>query len=178
MRSLISETISKKLDEVVGMCFLGNRIADRGVSLLAINFAMNHSMEIIHQSVAHLFPKLADVVSEYKDARNVSTIYPLTPEDASVYNSPTEFFEKILEYMTELEATCYDAYRLAEEEGDLTTSAFLHKFIRMLIPVTSQCLLFVDKCEAYKGDWMQFDHDIKDFLILKKSPAITRLLEE
>ena len=46
------------------------------------------------KKLAHLFPALADYVSEYQASRNNTTRYSLTPEDNSDYLSPLEFFEK------------------------------------------------------------------------------------
>lgn len=167
MRSLITNNVNTKLDEIVTYCFLGNRIADRAMSVLDIKFVMNKTSSILHEKLAHLFPQLGDVVSSYQSSRNCLTIYGETPRDDSDYFTPKEFFEKMLDYMTELESLCNDAYVLSEEESDFTTSSFLQKFIRILIPVTNQCILLVDKAEQYNNDWMRFDHDIEDFIILK-----------
>jgi len=166
LRSLIPENVNKKLDEIVTMCFLGNRIADRAMSVMDVKFSMNKSSELLHQKLAHLFPLIGDIASSYQSARNCLTFYGDTPADGTDYNSPQEFFEKLLDYMTDLESLCYESCQLAKEESDFTTSAFLHKFIRMLIPITNQCILLADKGKAYNGDWMRFDHDVDDFVIL------------
>ena len=166
MRSLINDKVNNGLNELVKTLFLGNRICDRGMSVLSVQYAMNNSVKFLHPKLAHLFPKLADVVSDFQGDRNCLTIYGETPTDASDYNVPTEFFEKILDYMTDLEAQCYALWDLSDEESDGTTCVFVQRFIDMLIPITSQCLLLVDKCEAYKGNWMLFDHCIEDFITL------------
>lgn len=166
MRSLISESVNKELDGIVKTLFAGNRICDRGMSILSIKFVMNKTVSFLHSRLAHLYPKLADVVSDYQGDRNCLTVYGETPLDATDYESPSDFFERILEYMEDLESQCYDVLNKAQEDSDITTVVFLQKFIDMLIPVTSQCLLLVDKCEKYNNDWMRFDHDIEDFITL------------
>jgi ferritin len=165
MRSLIPEKVNNGLDKIVGKCFEGNRIADRGMSILAIKFAMNKSEEILHEKLAHLFPKLADKISSYQGDRNNLTFYPETMSDNSDYSSPLEFFYKMLDYMQDLEALVSEIMDSSDEE-DIVTYIFLQKFMLDLIPVTSQCLLLVDKGENYKDNWMVFDHNISDFVIL------------
>lgn len=166
MKPLINTKINSKLDEIVTFCFFGNRLFDRGMSVLDVKFVMNQTEQILHPKLAHLFPLLADVISTYQSNRSCLTFYGETPADNTDYSSPKDFFEKALEYMTELENLCYEAKTLAEEDGDLTTSAFLSKFIRTIIRVTASCVLLNDKAEKYNGDWMRFDHDIEDFFNL------------
>lgn len=165
MRQLIPDSLNSKLDDIVTKCFAGNRIADRGMSVLSVKFTMNKTEKHLHPTLAHKFPKLADDVSGFQDSRNNLTVYGLTPEDKSDYSHPSEFFERMLEYMYELETLISEAADMAREE-DFATYAFLLKFINKVSEVTSQCILLADKSEAYKDDIMGFDHRIKDFIIL------------
>ena len=165
MRQLIPDKLNSKLDEIVTKCFCGNRIADRGMSILSVKFAMNKTEKYLHQSLAHKFPKLADEVSGFQDSRNNLTVYGLTPEDKYDYSNPSEFFERMLEYMYELESIISEASELAKED-DFATYSFLLKFIGSVSEVTSQCILLADKSQAYKDDIMGFDHRIEDFVIL------------
>lgn len=166
MRSLISEELNNKLNQIVTMCFLGNRIADRGVSVLEVKFCMNKTGNILHSKLAHLFPVLGDFISDYQNARNELTIYGNTPRDDTDYQSPMEFFERMLDYMTDLEALVGDAIEKSKDEFDYTTKCLLNQFLLKLIPVTNQCLLLFDKGEKYNNDWMAFDHNVEDFIIL------------
>jgi hypothetical protein len=166
LRSLIIDNVNNGLNDIVKTLFLGNRICDRAMSILSVKFAMNNTVNLIHPKLAHIYPKLADVVSDYQGDRNCLTVYGDTPLDNMDYVSPQDFFERILDYMIDLESQCYEVLNKAQDESDITTVIFLQNFINTLIPVTSQCLLFVDKCEAYKGDWMSFDHNIEDFITL------------
>jgi len=165
MPSLISEQTNAKLDELVTMFFAGNRLADRGMSQLDVKFCMNKTASILHTKVAHLFPSLADVVSDYQASRNNKTIYGLTPRDETEYASPMEFFERLAEFMVEVESFIFECYETAKEDEDFMTKSFLESFILQMLPLTKQCLLLVDKCGLY-DDMMLFDHNIKSFIVL------------
>lgn len=165
MRPLIDEKLNSKLDEIVTMLFLGNRIMDRGMSVLGVKFAMNKTESLLHPKLAHLFPLIADDVSSYQSDRNNLTIYGNTPEAKDDYEKPLDFFEKILDYMVDLESLVGETYNIAKEE-DFTTASFLQNFILKLIPISSQCLLLVDKMEMYKDDIVGFDRDVENFVIL------------
>lgn len=164
MKPLISDNINSKLDEIVTKCFEGNRIADRGMSILAVKFAMNKSESILHPKIAHLFPALADKVSGYQDSRNCLTFYGVTPADRSDYDSPLEFFDKLYYFMLDLEALICDTVDMTEE--DHFTHAFLLEFSRSIAELTAQCQLLLDKATFHNGDWMAFDHRIDEFIIL------------
>jgi hypothetical protein len=164
--SLLSEPVNKKLDELLTACFAGNGLCDRAMSVLDVKFVMNKTVSILHPGIAHLFPKLGDVVSEFQSDRNQTSIYGMIPLDATDYDSPQDFFEKLLEFVEDLESLTYDVKQISLDENDHTAVAFIDDFIEILMPLTKQCLLLVDKGNAYKGDWMRFDHDIEDFFIL------------
>jgi ferritin len=165
MSSLISEQTNIKLDELVTMFFAGNRLADRGMSQLDVKFCMNKTASILHPKIAHLFPALADVVSDYQSSRNNKTVYGLTPRDDTEYSTPIEFFENLLDFMIEIEAFVFECYEVSKEDNDFMTKSFLESFILKLNPLTKQCLLLVDKCNLY-SDMMLFDNNIEDFIVL------------
>ena len=165
MRQLIPKNINDKLDEIVTKCFHGNRIADRGMSVLSVKFVMNKTEKILHEKLAHLFPLLADEVSTFQSSRNNLTVYGLTPMDGTDYNNPLEFFEKMVYYMLDLEALISEGIRMSRDD-DYNTYSFLLGFLLTITKVTEQCLLLLDKAELYKDDWMLFDHNIEDFVIL------------
>lgn len=165
MKQLIPEKLNSKLDMIVTKCFAGNRMADRGMTILGVKFAMNKSESILHAKIAHLFPALADVVSEYQSSRDNLTFYGATPADNTDYATPLEFFEKLVEFMIDLESLVVEVMEDAVTE-DMSTYAFLLEYLRKLNPVTGQCLLLLDKAENYKDDWMAFDYRIDSFITL------------
>ena len=165
MRELISNKLNTKLDEIVTKLFEGNRICDRGMSILNVKFAMNKTEGQLHPKLAHAFPALADKVSEYQASRDNLTVYGATPLDASDYVTPLAFFEKVLDYMMDLESLIGQSVEMAKEE-DWSTFTFLSGFLKDIAKVTAQCLLLVDKAEMYGDDWKLFDHNIEDFVTL------------
>lgn len=165
MRPLITESINGKLDEIVTKFFEGNRIADRGMSVLGVKFVMVKTEKILHEKLAHHFPQLADIVSSYQGSRNNLTFYGLTPSDNTDYESPLQFFERMLDYMIDLEALVSETMEMTLHD-DFITFSFLVDFVEYVNQVTSQCLLLVDKAELYKDDWESFDHRVEDFIIL------------
>lgn len=166
MAGLINDSVRLKLDELVTKLFLGNRIADRGMSQLDVKFAMNKTVKNLHPKLAHRLSAEADKVSDFMGDRNVLTVYGATPLDDSEYNSPIDFFTKMLDYCVELENLCCEVRDTAEENNDYTTRAFIDSFLLGFIPITKQCLLLIDKANAYKEDYQSFDHRIEDWIIL------------
>lgn len=166
MEGLLSANIKNILEDVIAHCFYINRIADRMVSFINVKFAMNSTAEILHQKYAHWAPLYADLISEYMESRNCTTIYKETPIGDQVYENPTECFNKALDMNVELEILIKKAIMIAKEENDYTTMAFLENALLKVVSKTSSLLLLVDKIDFYGDtpkDWMKFDHDIKDF---------------
>lgn len=166
MTTLISDNLNDKLNLLVTKCFEGNRIMDRGLSVLNVKFVMNKTESILHPKMAHLFPLLADKVSGYQESRNCLTIYGATPLDASDYSAPYDFFSRVLDYMLDLESAIGEVIELSKEEEDYITYSFLLTFASDITKVTKQALLLVDKSEMYGADLKAFDHNIEDFVIL------------
>lgn len=165
-RPLISESLNTRLDELVTKLFAGNRICDRAMSILDLKFVMNNTVKFLHPKLAHLYPALADMISDYQGARNVLTVYGLTPLDDTDYSSPLDYFNRMIDYMIELETLCSEICEFASEDNDYTTKVFIESFLLKLIPVTKQCLLLADKAEKYGSDLMGFDSRIEDWITL------------
>lgn len=165
---LLSEKMNDGLNKLVQRLFWGNRLLDRMMSVLSIKFVMNKTSGTLHPILAHSFPLMADVISDYQDYRNCMTVYLDTPTNGTDYKDPLELFTTFLDYMTELEKLIHDTIDMAEKEKDRTTKVFLEQFLNLIIPYTGQALLLHDKAEAYGEDWMDFDRDIENFLLVKQ----------
>ena len=105
------------------------------------------------------------MVSGFQGSRNNLTVYGVTPLDSSDYSHPLDFFEKLLEYMMDLESLISEGIELSMHD-DAITFSFLLGFIKQVSNVTNQCLLLVDKAELYKDDCKSFDERIESFVIL------------
>jgi len=166
MEGLLTTEIKSSLEKIISKCFFNNRIMDRMCSILSINFAMSNTSNILHKRLAHLYPVLADDVSDYMDARDCSVIYGATPVGDQEYESVLECFNKILELNLDLESEIKNSIKVANEINDYATKVFLENFLLKIISITKDILLLVDKAEMY-GDSdiniMKLDHDIPDF---------------
>lgn len=166
MAGLINESVNARLDLLVQKLFAGNRLMDRAMSQLDVKFVMNKTASILHGKLAHKFLALADQVSEWQSGRNMQTVYGLTPLDATDYDSELDVFLAFVGYMSELEDIIKEAHIVAIDNDDCFTSAFLQTFMMDVAPVTKQCLLLLDKAQRYNGNFMQFDHNVEDFIVL------------
>jgi hypothetical protein len=162
---LINENLNSELDTLVGQAFLGNRILDRAMSILNVKFVMNNSVKYLHTGFAHLYPLLADQISDYQGSRNNLTGYPDTPADFSDYDTPLSFFEKLLDYQVNYEESVKEVVKTAMDLGDFTTEAFLKSYLLTLNKYTEQIILLRDKAKEYGNNHMAFDKDIKKFFL-------------
>lgn len=160
-----------KLEEIMGMCFIGNRIADRVQSVIRIDFVMPNTADIVHLHFAHAMPLVADEVSDYAFDRNYAINYPATPKDYSHYTGLKEAFSKLLMFMRDLERITSEGIDLAIAEDDKTTKVFLDKFLRKLVPYTA---MFLDLCDYVDmngdtpKDHMDMDARVNKFLHIKR----------
>lgn len=165
MRPLISDKLNSKLDEIVTYGFLANRVADRIASIIGTKFAMNNFESVFHKMISHLYPLLSDDVSSYQADRNNLTFYGTTPADNSDYPSPLTALEKMLEIQEDYEALIGETIELAMEEQDYPTKVFLDKFLLSVLPIMAQLLLFVDKLELYGDKFVNFDNQVRKYIL-------------
>ena len=70
-----------------------------------------------------------------------------------------------------MEGSICDVLDIVESENDRMTKVFLEQFLLTIQPYTAQSILLVDKITIYGDepkDWMQFDRNIDDFLIVEQ----------
>ena len=110
---LISKDIKTSLEKIISHCFYGNRILDRMCSILSVTFVMPITSNILHHNLAHLYPLLADDISDYMDSRDCTTIYGETPIGDQEYDTVLDCFNKILEINLRLESLIKESIVLA-----------------------------------------------------------------
>ena len=149
--NLLSDKMSKTLDELVTECFAINRFLDRGMSILSVKFHMKKTESILHPHIAHAFPGdlFADGISGYKDSRDCLTVYGATPMDDSDYDTPLDFINEFYGKILKLQSDVYDATEEAIEEGDHTTKVFLDGLTNNVAKFTEQAQTLVDLFEDY-----------------------------
>ena len=163
---LISKKMKESLEKIISHCFYNNRMLDRICSVLSVTFVMPITSNILHHNLAHLYPLLADKISDYMDSRDCTTLYGETPTVDQDYDTVLDCFNKMLEINLQLESLIKDSIVLAQESKDYSTKVYLEEFLLEIIPITKDILLLVDKAEMY-GDsdmaMMKFDHDMPSF---------------
>ncbi len=165
---LISEKVALALENLMGMFFQANRILDRMSSQLSVKFVMPNTTNIIHKKFAHIMPLIGDKISDYCDDRNYAVSYPETTKDSTEYKNLTEMFNRILDYMIDIEGSVIECIDIAQNESDMMTKYFLEKFLYEEVrPYTKLSQSLVDYVEK-NGDepirHMNMDARIEKFL--------------
>lgn len=166
MEGLLTLEIKAMLEDIVGQCFYNNRMFDRIVSILSVPMVMPSTSNIVHQRMAHAYPQLADIISDYMADRDCTTIYRETPIGDQDYETPLECFNMMLQCNLDLEKKVINAIKKSESTGDYTTKVNLDSFLIIVYILTKDIMTLIDKAEMYgdaKISWMKFDHDVEDF---------------
>lgn len=157
---LISEQTSTALDEITGAYFNLNRTFDRAVSYMTNDFAMPNAANIIHHNLAHLFPLLADNVTEIKDKYNLDSVYPETHRDERNYTNLEDMMGTLLKECSD----CYEIIKMvdkiAHENGDFMVHAALIDIMNKHSIVMAQVITLHDKSEQMPTGYDCFDRHI------------------
>ena len=156
----LSDKTSKALDEIVGAFFDLNRTYDRCTSVMQNVFSMPKAASIVHHNLAHLWPLLADICSEFKDEYNVLTYYPETHGDGRTYSNLLDMTEIMLKETGEVYQMIKMTYQIAKEEGDLNACAMLMRLTRLMTIVIGQVITLRDKAEQMPNDFDSYDAHI------------------
>ena len=161
---MIDENLNENLNLIVGSLFALNRLFDRAMSVLAVKYKAINSTKILHPSLAHQFPLIADSVTELQQKRNMLSRYPATPEGNQMYDSPIQFYEVALEEFHKLEDLIEDTIDMAIIEKDHVVKVFLDGLLIQWSSYIETMENIVDVCRNYGNDTksqMQFDDEIE-----------------
>lgn len=165
---LISPKTNEQLTLIVGQCYKLNRVLDRIISVMSVNFSCVKSSDILHLQFSHKFPLLADFFYDIQSSFNVLTDYPSTIADSSNYSSLEEIFQKVLDEVIELNDLITGCIVICHEESDFNVKSSLENFLaNTFIKYIQQSIILRDKAKLYGEDVLGFDRDIKKFFILK-----------
>lgn len=169
MDNLVSQPTQDALMELIKACFRENRVLDRLVSILGVKFVMNQTAEFLHLHVSHYFPILADRIGESTLERyNIPVVYGETPKADEDYTSVKECLEIVERRMIDFQAMMMGVCKIAFDHNDIQVYADMLDLLKEFNFYTEQAILLKDKIDAYGEDKiMAFDHDLKDFIILK-----------
>ena len=147
----ISKETCKDLDILYGQFFNLNSLFDRAVSVMLNDWAMVQASDIIHHKLAHLFPLMADTVSEIKDNYDESSVRPEVEAHTEIYDGLEDMFDRLLD---ECMAT-YEMIKLvnkgALERGDINVHAELMELVRSYNKIIGQMLTLQNKAHQIKS---------------------------
>lgn len=160
---LISKETSEGLDELVGGFFDLNRTTDRMISWMTNVWCMPQAVSIIHPDIAHLYPLLADLVTEIKDRYNMTSVYPETHRDAREYRDLKDMFETLYQENADMYTMIKMVNKIANEKGDFNVHADLVGLMQKFSKLMEQIYTLKDKSEQMPTDYAKFDRQISSW---------------
>ena len=170
MDNLVSKPTQEALMEFVKQCFVMNRFLDRAVSVLGVKFAMNQLANLLHHGLAHAYPNLSDTAGEKcLEAYNISVIYGETPRGDEDYSTVSECIREINKRTIDFQTLTMGVCKIAHDNNDLQVYADMLDILKKVNEYVTQTILLEDKIEVYGNNIAAYDHDVKDFWILKEA---------
>ena len=170
MENLVSKSTQEALMEFVKQCFAMNRFLDRAVSVLGVKFAMNQLADLVHHGLAHAYPNLSDICGEKcLEAYNISVIYGETPRGDEDYSTVSECIREINKRAIDFQTLTMGVCKIAYNNNDLQVYADMLDILKKVNEYVTQTILLEDKIEVYGNNIAAYDHDVKDFWILKEA---------
>lgn len=170
MDNLVSKSTQEALMEFVKQCFVMNRFLDRAVSVLGVKFAMNQLADLVHHGLAHAYPNLSDIAGEKcLEAYNISVVYGETPRGAEDYSTVSECIRAINKRTIDFQTLTMGVCKIAHDNNDLQVYADMLDILKKVNEYVTQTILLEDKIEVYGNNIAAYDHDVKDFWILKEA---------
>lgn len=170
MDNLVSKSTQEALMEFVKQCFVMNRFLDRAVSVLGVKFAMNQAANLIHHGLAHAYPNLSDTAGEKcLEAYNISVVYGETPRGAEDYSTVAECIREINKRTIDFQTLTMGVCKIAHNNNDLQVYADMLDILKKVNEYVTQTILLEDKIGVYGNNIAAYDHDVKDFWILKEA---------
>lgn len=170
MDNLVSKSTQEALMEFVKQCFAMNRFLDRAVSVLGVKFAMNQLADLVHHGLAHAYPNLSDTAGEKcLEAYNISVIYGETPRGDEDYSTVSECIREINKRTIDFQTLTMGVCKIAHNNNDLQVYADMLDILKKVNEYVTQTILLEDKIGVYGNDIAAYDHDVKDFWILKEA---------
>ena len=157
---MLSERTSEALDILVGQYFQLNRTFDRICSWMEVKFAMPNAANIIHHKLAHLWPLMADTVSDFKHQWNVTTYYPETRGDKRTYDNLEQMMGTMLRETLDTYQVIKQTYYIAKEEKDFNANAMLQELMQDMNKVVAQIILLDDKAKQMPTEYDKYDRHI------------------
>lgn len=168
--SLIDNSLGQAMNVVSQKLFKANAVLDCISSRLDTVFGMPKASEILHHRLAHKFPLLADIITEYLGKRNYAVYYGLIPQINYRYDKPSEYFWEFINIMGEIRDDVSHAIQLSETVNDYSASDILASFMSEYIDLyTKQAFILYYQSieEEEKGNLSSFNSHFEDLIIIE-----------
>lgn len=163
----VSKSTIEACYELIKQCFENNRLLDRLVSVLGVEFAMNNTAELLHQHYAHRFPQISDEIGhKCLEAYNITVEYGSTAEGKQNYASVDEMIKVVEDISIDFQNMLSKAIMIAQENQDINVYVELVEILRGFNPMVEQAILLNDKIKLYGDALYSFDAHIDHFWIL------------
>lgn len=165
---LISEETQEKLNLLIQKMFQHNRTWDNFLGFSSVEWAFNNFNKIFHNGLAHLYPLLADIVSDIELRYNVVPKYYETERDTRTYGSMLEFFNININEHIETYELIKEGINVATINGDLNVESDLKAFLRLFNHFMEQAITLRDKAQIYgENNKAMFDGFADQFYVLQ-----------
>ena len=167
--ALIDNELGKLMNVVSQKLFKANAVMDCISSRMDTVFGMPKASEILHHRIAHKFPLLADIITEYLGKRNYAVYYGLIPQIDYRYEKPSEYFWEFVNIMGEIRDDINNAIVMADAVRDYAASDVLASFLSEYVDLyTKQAfiLYYQSMEEEEKGNLSSFNSHFEDLIII------------
>lgn len=168
--SLIDNNLGHAMNVVSQKLFKANAVMDCISSRIDTVFGMPKASEILHHQIAHKFPLLADIITEYLGKRNYAVYYGLIPQIDYRYDKPSEYFWEFVNIMGEIRDDINTAIQISESVKDYSASDVLASFMSEYIDLyTKQAFILYYQSieEEEKGNLSSFNSHFEDLIIIE-----------
>lgn len=164
---LINEETQEKLNLLIQKFFQLNRTWDNFLGFSNVEWSLSNFNKIFHAGLAHLYPLLADLVSDIELKYNVVPKYYETERDTRTYSTMLDFFNTNINEHIETYELIKDAINVATINGDLNVECELKHLLKIFNSFMEQAILLRDKAQIYGEDNKYiFDSFADQFYIL------------
>ena len=115
---------------------------------------------------AHLWPLMADVVSDFKHQWNVMAVYPETHRDARDYDNLEDMMGVLLKETLDVYEIIKQTYAIAKDEHDFNANAMLQNLMQDMNKVIAQVIVLDDKAKQMPVDFDNYDKHIDSWGIV------------
>ena len=123
----------------------------------------------IRPGIAHKFPLLADIITEYLGKRNYAVYYGLIPQIDYRYDKPSEYFWEFVNIMGEIRDDINTSLEMAENVKDYASSDILASFLSEYVDLyTKQAFILYYQSiqEEECGNLSSFNSHFEDLIII------------